>query len=340
MKKNKLSVIAVILLALTAAYFIYTNNVGTIKKELKDFAVKDTASITKIFMADKEGESVLLEKKENGKWMVNNTFWAREDAIYTLLKTMYKVEVKSPVSKEAFNNVVSLLSGTGVKVEIYTNSKKPYKVYYVGNATSDSFGTYMLLENSSVPFVTHIPGFYGYLTPRYFTSEAEWRNTELFKYNIGDLKEVELMNHENPDASFKIENIDTEHPIVKSPITQMVYENIDTTNILGYLQLFENIHLEYYLNQLVSKEKQDSIIACCPKFDLTVTDVLGNKKTVRAFNKPMPPGSLDDEGKPLLNDYDKMYAVVNNGQDFVSIQYYVFDPLMQPLNFFLKKQKK
>jgi hypothetical protein len=337
MKKNKYSLILVIILAIIAAYFIYTQSVGTIKKELKDFAVKDTNAVTKIFLADRDGNSVILERQDDNSWLVNNKFKARQDAISMLLKTMHKVEVKSPVAKSAFENTVALLSTKGVKVEIYTGGKKPSKVYYVGNATSDKFGTYMLLENSSVPFITHIPGFYGFLTPRYFADEEEWRSTELFKYNLNDIKSVEFINHEKPDNSFLITDIDTENPIVKSPIDGKVYNNIDTTNILGYLQLYEAINIEFYLNNKVPKSEKDSVIKCCSKFDLTVTDVLGNKKTIRAFNKPMPEGSTDIYGEPLKYDFDKMYALINDGKDFVSIQYYVFDPLMQPITFFLKK---
>jgi hypothetical protein len=337
MRKNKYSLIAVIILAVIAAYFIYTQNVGTIKKELKDFAVEDTNAVTKIFLADRDGNSVLLEKQEDNTWMVNNKFKARQDAISMLLKTMHKVEIKAPVAKSAFENTVALLSTKGIKVEIYTGGKKPSKVYYVGNATSDKFGTYMLLENSSVPFITHIPGFYGFLTPRYFTEEEDWRSTELFKYNINDLKSVEFINHEKPEDSFLITDIDTENPIVKSPVDGKVFNNIDTTKIVGYLQLYQSINIEFYLNNKVSKSEQDSVIKCCPKFDLTVTDLLGNKKTIKAYNKPLPEGTLDINGKPLKYDFDKMYAVINDGKDFVSIQYYVFDPLMQPITFFLKK---
>lgn len=337
MKINKYNLIIVLVLAIVAAYLIYTQSVGTIKKELKDFAVQDTNAITKIFLADRDGESVMLEKQPDNTWMVNNKYKARKDAISILLKTLNKVEVKAPVAKSAFENTVALLSTKGIKVEIYTGGKNPSKVYYVGNATADKLGTYMLLENSSVPFITHIPGFYGFLTPRFFTNEEEWRTTELFKYNLNDIKSVEFINHEKPDNSFLLADIDTENPVVKSPVDGKVYTNIDTTNILGYLQLFESVNIEFFLNKKVPKSEQDSVMKCCAKFDLTVTDVLGNKNTIRAFNKPVPEGTLDIYGKPVKYDFDKMYAVINDGKDFVSIQYYVFDPLMQPITFFLKK---
>lgn len=337
MKKNKYSIIVVVILAIIAAYLIYTQSVGTIKKELKDFAVQDTNAITKIFLADRDGHSVMLERQEDNTWMVNNKYKARQDAISILLKTMNKVEVKAPVAKSAFENTVALLSTKGIKVEIYTGGNKPSKVYYVGNATSDKFGTYMLLENSSVPFITHIPGFYGFLTPRYFADEEEWRSTELFAYNVNDLKMIEFINHESPDSSFIIADIDTDNPTLKSPIDGKVFNNIDTTKILGYLQLFESVNIEFYLNNKVPKSEKDSVIKCCKKFDLTVTDVLGNKKTIKAFNKPLPEGNTDIYGKPLKYDYDKMYALINDDKDFVSIQYFVFDPLMQPITFFLKK---
>lgn len=338
MKKNKFSLIIVIVLAILAAYLIYTQSVGTIKKELKDFAVQDTNAVTKIFLADRDGNTVLLERQEDNTWMVNNKFKARQDAISLLLKTMNKIEVKAPVAKSAFDNAIALLSTKGIKVEIYTGGKKPSKVYYVGNATADKFGTYMLMENSSMPFITHIPGFYGFLTTRYFTDELDWRSTELFKYNVNDIKTIEFINHENPDDSFVLTDIDTDNPLVKSPKDGKVYTNIDTANLIGYVKLFESLNIEFYLNNKVPKTEQDSVINCCAKFDLTVTDVLGNKKSIRAFNKPVPEGTLDIYGEPLKYDYDKMYALINEGKDFVSIQYYVFDPVIQPISFFLKKQ--
>src|SRR5258706_8580783 len=159
MKKNRSVFIVTIVFVTIAAFLIYRNKGGTIRKEDRDFAVKDTASVTKIFLADRSGNSVTLERQPDGVWMVNNKYRARKEGIDLLLDCFKGISVQTRVAKAAYNSVVKELSSTGIKCEIYVNHKdKPLKVYYVGGSTNDILGTYMMLENSTVPFVTEIPG--------------------------------------------------------------------------------------------------------------------------------------------------------------------------------------
>ena len=74
MKSNRIILILFVVLAAVAGYFYYTKSSGTIKKELSDFAVADTASIDKIFMADREGHTATLIRKSPTEWTVNNKY--------------------------------------------------------------------------------------------------------------------------------------------------------------------------------------------------------------------------------------------------------------------------
>jgi len=166
---------------------------GTIqhKEGIKsDFAIEDTASIDKIFISNSAGEKVTLIKGEK-EWLVEGKNKARPESIDVLMTTFNKIAIKSPVSKAAFPNVVKSLATNAVKVEIYQGDESPSKVYYVGEATQDHQGTYMLLETegekSTEPFVMHIPGFYGYLTTRFFANPMQWRDAAVFKINRGEL---------------------------------------------------------------------------------------------------------------------------------------------------------
>ena len=71
MKRNRIAVVLVIVLGSLSFWYISHNHNGTIKETLRDFAVQDTASVTKIFLADKKGRSVTLERKATGGWTVN-----------------------------------------------------------------------------------------------------------------------------------------------------------------------------------------------------------------------------------------------------------------------------
>ena len=63
MKKNKVLLIVLALMLAATGYFVYTYKGSTINKELSDFAVDDTASINKIFLADKDGKQITLTKQ-------------------------------------------------------------------------------------------------------------------------------------------------------------------------------------------------------------------------------------------------------------------------------------
>jgi len=140
---NRVIIILIVVLGSLAAYLFIKDNKGTLKEELTDFAVEDTAAITKIFLVDKAQKSVTLTRVSNNRWRVNDMYYVRRDLIEVLLKTIRLVEVKSPVSKASRSNVLTRLSSGATKVEIYQGAEKPMKVYYVGGATQNTMGVYV-----------------------------------------------------------------------------------------------------------------------------------------------------------------------------------------------------
>ncbi|NNF01963.1 MAG: hypothetical protein HKN22_04705, partial [Bacteroidia bacterium] len=201
MKKNFPILIIAIALLSVAAYLILSKEKSTISEELSDFAVTDTAAVDKVFLADKTGlesHRVLLERDPDGSgWIVNKKFEARKDAIDLLLHTISAIEVRSPVAKAAYENVMKRLASNGIKIEIYKKGKLD-KTYYVGNASADQMGTFMYLENSSVPFVVHIPGFNGYLTPRYSCESHVWKTKTVFKAKGPEIASIKVEYRAHP----------------------------------------------------------------------------------------------------------------------------------------------
>jgi len=71
-----------------------------------------------------------------------------------------------------------------------------------------------------------------------------------------------------------------------------------------------------------------------------VTDTTGETKVIRTFRRPAEPGATDMNGKPLPYDMDRFYALINNDQDLVLAQFYVFDRVLRPKSFFLKRDTR
>jgi len=330
MKKNLIGILILLVLG-AIAYFVYQQRgSGTIKPELHDFAVEDTAGITKIFLADKMGQTVLLERKSDREWTVNKDHKARKDAIDMLLKTIKRVEMTAPVAKTAHDNIVKLLAGKSTKVEIYKGNEK-VKTYYVGDATKDNMGTYMLIEGSSTPFVCHIPGFIGYLSGRYMTRPLEWRDSEIFAYSLPQIAEIKVEFYEEPERSFRITHSkDRVVQLYKLHPKEELVKDMDTVFVKRYMLEYRNVRFEGI--QPYDAERVDSIANSQPYFSITVTDREGQTKSVTSYLLPANPGAIDVDGNPLVWDLDRMHGVVNgNKSEIMLIQYFTFDRLTVPI---------
>jgi hypothetical protein len=340
MKKNRILYFLIALLGAIAAYFYLNNKSGTIEDQegvKSDFAIEDTSSIDKIFIADAQGKSVTLSKSDN-VWMVDNKYIARPDNIRLLMKTFSRIDVRSPVPKSAFNNVVKMIATSATKVEIYQGEKLPSKIYYVGGATLDHQGTYMLLESegekSTTPFIMHIPGFYGYLTTRFFTEPEQWRDAVVFRYLPEEIKSVEVNYYETPEESFIINNQDNNFTLSDASSNEIL-NNIDNDLLREYISGYQKVYYEM-IDVESSKEKIDSTIASQPYFSIEVKDANGGSNKIVAYHMPNFRGIVDKNEEKYLYDVDRMYGYLNDNL-FTYIQFATFNKLMQPKAFFKKK---
>ena len=330
MKKNLIGLLILLILGAAAFYVYKQRGSGTIKPELHDFAVSDTAAITKIFLADKGGQTILLERKSDNEWSVNESYKARKDAVDVLLKTIGRVEMKAPVAKTAHDNIVKLLAGKSTKVEIYKGKEK-VKTYYVGDATKDNMGTYMLIEGSATPFICHIPGFMGYLSSRYMTRPLEWRDSEIFNHRLPDIAEIKVEFHQEPERSFKITHSkDRVVQLFKLFPKEELVPNMDTVFVKRYMLNYRNVRFEGI--QPYDAERIDSIVKSPPYFTVSVTNPAGERKSVTAYRLPANPGAIGLYDEPLEWDPDRMHGVLNgNENEIVLIQHFTFDRLTVPI---------
>ena len=86
LKSTRILLLLVVVLGI--AYYMFSKKPWrTAPKSAEDFAINDTSVVTKIFMANKRGEKILLERQPDNSWRVNGRFSADEPKIKLLLKT-------------------------------------------------------------------------------------------------------------------------------------------------------------------------------------------------------------------------------------------------------------
>ncbi|OQX79334.1 MAG: hypothetical protein B6D64_05025 [Bacteroidetes bacterium 4484_276] len=353
MKKNRGILVIVIILAIMAVILVLQNRKGTLKGEMGEFAIVDTASVTKIFMADMRNNQVLLTKNSPGEWMLNDSLKARKEGLDLLLKTMSNLAVKAPVPKKSYNSVIKRLATNSIKVEIYQKKyrvdlfnwiklfphEKLTKVYYVGNATPDNMGTFMLLDGSDVPFVVYEPGFRGFVAARYTAATNDWRDHQIFKTEPSAIRSLKIEFPFQPEESYIINIHGPESLDVVSLETNQKLSSFDTRRVVGLVNGYRDIRFEAVLDA-IDPAKADSIIHTTPFQIIALTDTTGNVNVVKTYRRRNDIGDYDMEGNLVAYDLNRLYALINDGKELVLIQYYVFDPITRPLSFLVNHGEK
>jgi hypothetical protein len=337
--KNKIAVLLFIVITSLSLWLYLRNHSGTIRKELFDFAVEDTASITKIFMVNSEGKQITLEKNKLGRWLVNGKFKPRKDALKNLLVTIKEMRVRNPVAKTGIETISKQLATSGTKVEIY-NGEKLLKKYYVGADAQDGLGTFMLLtntetgENSTLPFEMFIPGFNGFLSVRFFLNEELWRDTHIFSFYPDEISTISVQYKRFPDSSFTF-SLNDKNEIALADSKGKNISNFDTLKAKRYITYYNNITYEGLRNDL-RKSYKDSILSKGPVHTIVVTEKNGKAHTLKTFPKPpYDPKRINPQtGKPDEEDLERLYGLINDDKDFVTIQYYVIGKLFQGISYF------
>jgi hypothetical protein len=226
-------------------------------------------------------------------------------------------------------------------VEIYEGGSEPSKIWWVGHATQDHFGTFALLEKpgvgkSNAPFVLGMSGFSGILNTRFHAKLDDWRSTVLAEY---------------PDLT-QIISVQVEHPAEDSAGYRVTFENdklalldasgspvpMDTVRVQDLMLHLRDSHFEYH-ERTIGQAQQDSVKNSRPLHVLTITGK--DKRTVRIpfFKKAPYPGEKDMEMQLLKEDLDRMFAVVDDTA-LVVVQRYWYDRVVPYLGELKARPKR
>jgi hypothetical protein len=322
MKRSTYIYLAIFLLIGGVAVALMSRNRdSTIPQDMQDFAVQDTAGITKIELSDRNNHKVVLDRKNAGEWTVDKEYKAQQSEVNTLLETIREVQVKNPVPMSARDNVIKTLAAEAVKVRIFKN-EDAVKTYYVGGTTPDELGTLMLLENAREPFVTYIPGFDGYLNTRYIISEQDWRSTEIYHLNPAEISHVEVEYPGNAAASFSIDVAPGKYSLVQKGTG--MNSSLDEISAKRYLAGFRGIDFEGFVD--MNAQQKDSLLAAAPLAVINVKSSGGDAPQLKIYAK-----HTDDRSKNVANtpiDPDRYYAAVGNSKEVVTLQTFVAGKLL------------
>lgn len=320
----------------------------------QDFHIDDTLSITKIFLADKENNEVTLTHQSDGRWMVNGTWDASQPLVDLLLETLNTMRIRQQVNKSKVPNVIKDIATHGIKVEIYQNDpfinwfggriklfyhEKLTRTYYVGRETKDMMASYMFRQGDEKPFEIHIPGFRGFLTPRFIADPLKWRSHLIVDLDVHEIAQVELEIPQEETESFAIVRESDGFAFERLHPRQRM-NGFDTARVAQMLSSFTWLNFDEFAS-IVPNSFADSCVSGEPRAVLRITDTAGvthELKTYIKYTNPDDLANMPDSAMYEVFDLNRLYAIFDN-RDTVLIQYYVFDNILQPASYFLGSQK-
>lgn len=322
--------VLVLIIATLSYILLKKQNDGhsTLDPEAVNFKIENPDRVTRIFLTNKLGKKILLDKNEDGTWTLNDSFPAWQKQVDLLLReTMARLSVKGVVHENARDNVVNQLASLGTKVEIYEDDKEqPVKEYYVGGTTADLFGTYFWMEGAEDPMILEIPGHSGFVNSRYELNSEYWISRSVFQARSSEIASVQIDYPGKPENSFRItqrnDSIDLSGPVA-------INRTANAGAIRSYLNLFEKLNFEGFVD--FPREKRDSITAQQAVAIISLSIKNGKADTLYIYPKGSYEGMkglYDNNGNKLAHDPDRYYAVWSRLERLLTIQDYTFNKVL------------
>ncbi len=335
-KKNTGLVIIVVIVGILG--FFATNlvrNRGKSDTELLEFSIKDTSTVDQLIITDQFARKIHLLKKDL-MWVDNKGDCVMQEPVDVILETIKNIQFKGYVPENSRENIVKNMLSTHTKVEIFQHGKW-VKTWYVGYATQDHYGTYMLLETpdekSDLPVIMKVKGLDGIIEPRFFADARRWKCTEIFKLNLDDIADVDVRFFDVPTRSFNIKKSKTNYTV---KIAGKKPSILDTTMAIQYLNNYKKIHFEL-ANFELSDKQVDSLKKSKPFCKLNVKEISGNNTLLKMYRIPFKNKIVNDFGDSVAYDPDRFWCQLPSGE-VVKCQYFVFNPLLMGHLYFTKPE--
>ena len=308
---------AIVSLTIAIILFIVSNR-QPFGRRNSSFAVDTDATVSSVEFTQGR-EKLTLEKIGDGTWTVNGKFEARTNGITFIEKVLTGIEIKSTVSEETFNEVITKKNIEPVRVKVFSGNKM-IRSFLVYKTQSNSYGNIMKTSTNSKPFIVNVPGYDFDIGSAFTLNENYWRPYTLFSLLPADILNVELENGADTLASFIIENVFQENKVMIEPNYGAI---TDTSRIKRYLTYFSIVPFESWALDLTSEQVVD-ITGRKSLFRITINEANG-KSTVVTFWPREINGALDT---------DRLWARINDNNNLVVVRYFDIDPVIKKISYF------
>lgn len=348
MQRTRPLLIITILLAIVALVLFVISSDNTSDKNISEFSVEDTASISKIILTAKHKQSIVLERKDSSSWKLNKEHVANNEAILVMLSTITNLEVKEIVPRHIQEQVIQDINKNSTTVEIYQQKyllkigafsffpfERKLKTFLIGESNENDDGILAKMEKSDIPVILFKPVQEIFVSSPFSVREEDWKIHTIFNKDIEEIQNVKVEFFEEPEESFEVESDLNKDFKLKRLLDNKQILNYDTLELISYLSSFKNIIYEKTLSESTSLKKEYNLKT--PVHQITLINKDNSKQTVKTYRLPLEKPIINEfDGSEILFDRDRMIGLIND-KDLVILQLFVFDNILVPLSTFTRQ---
>lgn len=311
------------IVVLAGLFLFATGKKSPFGKENSSISVPEGREIDRIVM--KQGDRSLELRRDGDRlWTINGEGEARRTAIDFIIRTLYRLEIKSPVSNEFFSENITQRGILPVEVNVY-NGHKHLTSFLVYRFSDDPDGNIIKKSPRSTPFITRIPGYDLNPGSHFIVDPRFWMPYHIFRLNPANVRSVTLTRN---SSSIPVISISKEAGGYRLMIGESVEESADTSALERYLSYFTFVPFESWAFDLDDKERME-IAGRVPwaVISLRMEDETGISLMLWKRFMPVSDG--------IVEDTDRLWGSINNGEDIFIVKYWDIDPLVKSPDYFI-----
>lgn len=323
MKKYAFYIVIVAILLTIVLVLVFNDKPGTITGSEKNFAINDTASITKIRYVH-QGQVMELMRNSSG-WILNRKYAAKPQFVSLTLKFLQQFNVISAVPKESLQKAIEDLNEKSMQVTVEASDKLlvQYRFSEIDTAPSKA---YIIMEGNTKPYIANITGFDLPLFTLFSTSESMWRDRKVFVTPATDMIMVGLAYPQSPEKSFAIYKINDSLQLKHG---DEILKNVSREAVQDYFFNVTRLNADKIgmdPNEFNYATYKNNI----PFAELIVKNTGNHMETLKIYQ-------ISDKKKPKGVDPDRLIGLVGSDTVPVVFKYIDFDPLLKVKEDFVGK---
>ena len=331
MKKSVVYIVLLVLLVAVAAYLYVKDQQGTLDSEYTRFGLGKDQQVDSVLLSS-NGNRIKLHRR-GGKWYVNEQIYARKKAVQQFFNLLEDIRIEAPAAADKREILVEEIRKHRVSVKIYQNDRL-IRDYLVEQSPSRKHHNYMMVRNSSHPYLMSLPGYQGDLADLYRVDVSYWRDRTLFDYSGLDIKAVEVIYPEDTASSFLLTYQEDEF-LLKDLARNQWADRFSSNKAARYFSYFGNVRFHSII--MDDSHLRDSLAQSQPFCTIHITDVKGNPRKLSTYRKPATTRE-DAFGQHPPYDLNFLYGRFEQSEEILLINYTEIDPLLKEINYFRENE--